>query len=274
MSKICLDYLRNSFLYSYNLCDKMYAGYSDNEILNELQKYREFVIKSFSSIKSEIKTDNKKLNTCVESFQSLPGQDLYRQLILYMDQVIIPDPVFEQTEIKTSFSKTMGKFIGLSKDDALNREKLVKGINYVREIGELIDSNYIVMLPMSFMHETPKDIPVRYSPNAFSDQIPADILNYYRSNAHVYNLEKCDSGLRFDRKKALSLGTAILIEFEGQEQNSSVFYQYIEQEIVDLDKKTGRYKARMFIPDSIDRRTFEAWVNQSVNQYANHHYED
>lgn len=274
MSKICLNFLQNSFLYSYDLCEKMYAGYSDVEILNELQKYRKFIIDNYLSIKSEIKTENKKLNTCVESFQKLPGQDLYRQLILYMDQVVIPDPVFEQTEVKTSFSKTMGEFMGMSKDDGFNRESLVKSINYIREIGELIDNDFIVMLPMSLMHESPKDIPVRYSPNAFSDEIPADILNYYRSIAHVYNLEKCDSGLRLDRKKALSLGTAILIDFEGQGQKSSSIYQYMEQEIVDLDKKTGRYKARMFVPDSIDRQTFEVWVNQSINQSANHHFED
>lgn len=274
MSKICLNFLRNSFLYSYDLCDKMYTGYSDIEILNELQKYRKFVIDNFLSIKSEIKTDNKKLNTCVESFQKLPGQDLYRQLILYMDQVVIPDPVFEQTEVKTSLSKTMGEFMGMSKYDRFNRKSLIKSINYIREIGELIDNDFIVMLPMSLMHESPKDIPVRYSPNAFSDQIPVSILNYYRSIAHVYNLEKCDSGLRLDRKKTLSLGTAILIDFEGQEHNSSGIYQYMEQEIVDLDEKTGRYKARMFIPDSIDRQTFELWVNQSINQSANHHFED
>ena len=274
MSKICLNFLRNSFLYSYDLCEKMYVGYSDIEILNELQKYREFVIDNYLSIKSKIKTENKKLNTYVESFQKLPGQDLYRQLILYMDQIIIPDPVFEQTEVKTSFSKTMSEFMGMSKDDGFNRESLVKSINYIREIGALIDNDFIVMLPMSFMHESPKDIPVRYSPNAFSDEIPADILNYYRSIAHVYNLEKCDSGLRLDRKKALSLGTAILIDFEGQGRNSSSIYQYMEQEIVDLDKKTGRYKARMFVPDSIDRQTFEVWVNQSINQSANHHFED
>jgi len=252
----------------------MYAGYSDNEILNELQKYREFVIENFLSIKSEIKNDNKKLNTCVESFQKLPGQELYRQLILYMDQVIIPDPVFEQTEVKTPLSITMGEFMGMSKDDGFNRESLVKRINYIRDIGELIDNDFIIMLPMSFMHESPKDIPVKYSPNAFSDQIPADILNYYRSIAHVYNLEKCDSGFRLDKTKKLSPGTAICVEFEGQNKTRSSFYQYIEQEIVDLDKNKKRYTARLYIPDSIDKQTFDAWVYQSINQSANNHFID
>ena len=274
MSKICLNYLRNSFLYSYDLCEKKYSGYSDGEIQGELQKYRNFVVENIEGIKSEIKTDSRKLDICVESFHNLPSQDFFRQMILYMDQVVVFDPVFAKTEMQTSFSKAMGEYIGLSKDKEFDREKLVEDIDYVRNIGELIDNDFVVMLPISLIHESPKEIPIQYSDNLFSDCIPTDILEYYRSIAHVYNLEKSDSGLRLDRGKALSVGTNIFVDFEGQGQSNGNMYQYVEQTITNYDQNTGKCEVRIHIPDSIDKRVFDTWVNQSINQAANHHFNE
>ena len=68
-----------------------------------------------------------------------------------MDQVIIPDPIFEMTELPTSFSDTMGEFMGLKKKEDFNREKLVDFINYIKFINPLITAGFVVMMPVSLI---------------------------------------------------------------------------------------------------------------------------
>lgn len=46
------------------------------------------------------------------------------------------------------------------------------------------------------------------------------------------------------------------------------------QEITSFDEKTGQAEFRMHIPDTIDKKTFEHWVYQSINQSANHHFQE
>ena len=54
MSKNCLEFLFNSFLFETGLSSCLYYNYSDNQIMLELQKYREYVINNFEEIKNLI----------------------------------------------------------------------------------------------------------------------------------------------------------------------------------------------------------------------------
>lgn len=51
-------------------------------------------------------------------------------------------------------------------------------------------------------------------------------------------------------------------------------FQYMSQEILEFDEKTGKALFRMHIPDTIEEASFNAWVNQSINQAANHHFKE
>ncbi len=130
------------------------------------------------------------------------------------------------------------------------------------------------MLPISLIHESPKEIGINYSPTAFSDVIPAQILEKYRSIAKVYNLEKSDKGLIMDPQKTLKVGTQIYVDFPDEIKTMGCMYQYMLQEVVDYDESTGLAQFRMYIPDTIDEATFYHWVNQSINQAANNHFKE
>ncbi len=272
MSKKCIEFLSESFLYLSSAVDSNYSAYKDEVIIDELQKYREHILKNIQNINDEIKHTHDKLNISVETFERLPTEDLYKQLVLYLDQVVIPDPLFELTEHKNSFSDIMGEYIGLKRTSGIDREKVVDTINYIKCIAPLIDFGFVIVMPISLMHEGPKEIPINYSPNAFSDVIPSPILNYYRSIAKVYNLEKSEKGLTMDPKKPLILGTQIYVDFLNDVKSNGHLYQYMEQEIVGFDEKTSRAKLRMYVPDTISEDVFKHWVNQSINQAANHHF--
>lgn len=274
MSKKCLSFLLDSFLFLSDAVETNYSTYQELEMLSELKRYREYVLRNIEDIKSEIKHTHDKLNISVESFKKLPTEDLYKQLILYMDQVVIPDPLFELTEEQNPMSETVGEYMGLQKASPISREKLVDIINYIKCITPLIEANFVVRLPISLIHESPKEIAIKYSPTAFSDVIPSHILDYYRSIVKVYNLEKCEYGLRMDSTKPLIPGTQIYVDFPDVMKSKGHIYQYMLQEIVEFDEKTGKAAFRMHIPDTIDEQTFKVWVNQSINQSANYHFKE
>ncbi len=275
MSKNCLEFLFNSFLFETGLSSCPYNNYSDNQIMLELQKYREYVINNFEEIKNEIHCENEKLNINIESFGELPTIDIYKQLVLYMDQVVIPDPIFELTEIKSNLNDAMGQIIGLPKSEKeINREKIVEAVNYVKCISELIKLDFVVLLPLSLMHETPKETPITYSPTAFADALPQDILNYYRSIVQVYNLKKSNNGLQVVKNSTLVPSTKILVEFEDNQRNKGAIYSYMDIKVLDCDDKTGKIKMAYRLADSISEDVFKHWVNQSINQTALHHFSD
>ena len=251
-----------------------YSKYQDSEITSELEKYRNFVLENIENIQNEIKHTHDKLNISIETFNELPTEDVYKQLVLYMDQVVIPDPLFELTEERNPFSDTVGQYMGLQKTSGIERQKLTDVINYIKCISPLIESCFVVMLPVSLMHEAPKEIGINYSPTSFSDIIPTPILEFYRSIAKVHNLEKCDTGLRMDPGKPLMLGTQIYIDFPCEIKSNGCIYQYMLQEVVEYDEETRKALFRMYIPDTIDAPTFNAWVNQSINQAAKHHFKE
>ena len=122
MSTKCISFLMNSFLYLSDVVENHYSAYQDKEIVSELQNYREYVLKNVEDIQSEIKHTHDKLNINIESFNTLPTEELYKQLVLYMDQVVIPDPLFELTEERNPMTDTVGEYMGLQKASAISRE--------------------------------------------------------------------------------------------------------------------------------------------------------
>ena len=60
MSKICLEFLYNSFLYHLDLCEAQYRGFSDKDLLDEIERYREYVLDKFCDIQHEISKENEK----------------------------------------------------------------------------------------------------------------------------------------------------------------------------------------------------------------------
>ncbi len=268
MSKKSLEYLKNSFLFNSTSLDNKYSMYSDNDLYNELQKYREYILSNVDTIQGEIRNDYNKLNICIESCKELPTEDMYKQLILYMDQVVIPDPIFNLAEPKSSFSEATEKLIGFTTHEKVNKNNLCDLIDYIVCITPLIDAGFVVMVPLSRIHER-AEIPILYSPTAFSDVIPKNILDYYRSIAHVKNLEPTEKGLIVVDEESLHLGTRILIEFTDEDCLTGHIYQYWITKIFDYDEKSGKAKFGYRPADSISKREFAAWINQSVNQAAN-----
>ena len=195
MSQKSLEYLCNSFLFDSLSRANGYNMYSDDDIYDELQKYREYIISNMDEIRGEVRNDCNKLNVCIESCKELPTEDMYKQLILYMDQVVIPDPLFDLAEPKSSFSEAAGQLMGLKRQEKVNKKKLSNLVDYIVCITPLINAGFVVMAPISRIHER-KEIPILFSPTAFSDVIPIEVEIDNTSS----NLAVTECKLRFLRR--------------------------------------------------------------------------
>ena len=267
MSKKCFDFLCNSFLGDKESLSSCFSRYKDGEIKNELKKYRQYVLTNIEEIYGEIKNDENSLNISLDSSEQLPTEDVYRQLLLYMDQVIVPDPLFRFTEEHPQITKTSAYLLGLTPFDGINKEELCNAIKYIFDIETLIINEIVVMVPVSLIHEQPQKIPILYSPSAFADVIPETILKYYRSIARVYNLVPDDGKLKVITQKPLEVGTRIMVEFTDDDICGKSVFQYYH---IKNDEKN-----MIFIPaDSITNKEFNVWVNQSINQASNSHFND
>ena len=273
MSKKCLEFLQNSFLYDLNALNCEYSNYTENEILSELQKYREFVLSNIKIIQGEIIDNKNSLNVCLESDKQLPNEETYKQLMLYMDQVVICDPLFSKTEDRSLSSFTSEFVMGFSHSEKINKKELCEAVSYILSIHVLISNGFVVMLPLSIIHEGPNNIPLTYSNTAFSDVIPKPILDYLRSISQVYNTVPIENGLRVMMDKQLELGTSIFIDFTDKDKLPGTVFQFLNCKSLGHDKTTENLKLRIEPVENIDNATFRTWVNQSINQAANAHFD-
>lgn len=272
MSKKCLSFLNESFLFQNKYIDSGFSNYNDDELRNELQRYRDFVLANYDEIKKEIQNESNNLNVSVETFNKLPNTDLYKQLVLYIDQVVIPDPLFKLTDVHTPFHDGISRLIGVKKNKNFERKRLVDAIIYIKRISLLVNQNFVVMLPISLMHEEPKEIPLKYSPTAFADVLPINILEYYRSIANVVNTEKDETGLIMNFNKPLIPGTEIYVRFPDDERITGSGYLYVTSKHLGYDEKSGHAQIGFRTAEDISEEEFNCWVNQSINQAAIHHF--
>ena len=113
MSHINFDFLTDSILFGSNLEDD-FEALNEGILREELARYREYVLENFNEIKKEVIMDNRKITVTIESFGKRPDNNILKQLALYIDCVLIADPLFSFTEEKNEiFEKEYRKAIGI-----------------------------------------------------------------------------------------------------------------------------------------------------------------
>jgi len=274
MSVMCIEFLQNSFLWDNRMVDTGYFSVDERDLFDELQKYRENVLSNISEIQEGIHNDISTLNVCIESFTDLPTEQLYKQLALYVDQIVIPDPLFELTEVKPGITSVFSTFMGVSNSENINRSDVANAVLYIKSIYLLITSNLVKLLPISLIHEAPKELPITYSETGFRDVLPPHIREFYSSIVKVCNMERKANHLRLSMEEPLRPGTGIYVFFPDEDRRCGFAYQFMRSEVLNIDKQTGKFEFRSTIPDSISEMEFIAWVNQSINQASIKHFEE
>ncbi len=270
MGSITYDFLNESFLFDPSLVEEGYASVGEKELEKELQKYRDYAISNLPALRNEI-------NDPTQTMRIFGAKDYFSiehllQTAFYLDQVVLPDPLLPFSRTEPDVSKTMNEFLGMNKDYSVDRVGLSGAVKRMRQLTPMVAGDFIKFFPISYYLEPDDQIPVSFSPNAYSDILPMQVLGAYRERADVRSLKKDKEGWIVEND--LQLGRGIAIHFKEDNDENWHIYNLFEQRIAKVDDETRIAHFEMTLPSELpDKDYFLAWVNQSINQAAIAHYE-
>lgn len=275
MSNILYDFLTESFLFKDELIENKYHNISEAELKKELALYRQYVLKNIEVLFHDINDGFNNTTVFSEMYSTkLININLLKQCSLYVHKFVVDDPLFRLTERVDKgipIGDHLNEYLGFQNNQGMNRIELVDSIKYLKSLTPGIVTGYIKMIPGSFMHEPPKEIPLTYSTNYFSDVRQKEILDFFREHAIVSPLKKIDGGFRILSKQQLKPCRAINIEFKDHLELIGKVFFLMESKVISKDDETRTVRLIQTLPEEAPSKDyFDAWVFQSINQTANH----
>ncbi|KAF5030290.1 hypothetical protein DSECCO2_639640 [anaerobic digester metagenome] len=150
MANTAFDFLIESFLFCDSYIDDNFRTVPEEKLLAELQKYREYIQKNFSDIIQEVQNNNQ-LNVSLESAGALPNEQLLKQLALYLDKVVIADPIFEFTPLKSGMHVPMSRLMGINPNSEIDRRGLAYSTKYMKCSTPLVAAQFVKYVPISLI---------------------------------------------------------------------------------------------------------------------------
>lgn len=267
MANTAFDFLTESFLFNDRYIRDGFKTVSEMELQGELQKYREHIQKNYTDIVQEMHNENE-LNVSIEAAGELPDEQLLKQLALYMDKVVIDDPIFDFTQLKAGIHVPMSKLMGVNPNDEIDRRRLAYRAKYMKWSTPLVATQFVKYVPISLIHEPPKELPILYSGNNFSSELSKELYNFFYEKAIVSNVIRENGSMSYREGETLEMGTTIAINFDREHIRKGRIYQFVKSKYRNFDEKSGRFEMIQYIPDTISERDFKFWVQNSINRAA------
>jgi hypothetical protein len=272
MGSITFDFLTESFLFKNALIQDAFRLISDQEILKELSKYREFCLSNHYELEEDVLANQSSLK--VVSGREMPDSLLLKQSAFYIEQYVISDPLFSLTHNKNSLSKAMNTYQGIN-EEPINRKKLSQVTAYMKSLTPMVFANYVKFLPISYFFESPEELPILYSNNGFDDVLCEPIINFFKEKSIINSLERLPDNPRMLRFNDLQPCREIAIQFKDHLTSHFYFYTLLKSDFSILDEQEGKFSCSMNLPDNPpDRDAFIAWVEQSFYLSCKQLYDD
>ncbi|SDG19090.1 hypothetical protein SAMN04244560_01931 [Thermoanaerobacter thermohydrosulfuricus] len=148
------------------------------------------------------------------------------------------------------------------------RQALTEVVRYMKSLTSAVTAGFVKFIPISYVHEPPKDISIYYSENGYSDALPSNLLEWFYKKVRVSSLTKDVNGWSYKPGGKLKPCRGIVIDFEGY-NGDSYSYFLCESEIESIDKNTGYFTSHLWLPDEPpEKEIFNWWVYQSINRAA------
>jgi len=271
MGSRTFDFLTDSFLLDESLIRQGFRDISDDEIVGELKRYREFCLSVATELEAEILTGPKS-NLRLFSGVKDVGLDLLKQTAFYVHQHILYDPLFELThQMNPEERKAQSAFnscFGFSQPP-LNKKRLASVAAYLLALRPMVAADYVKLMPTSYSFEPPKEIPLTYSETGFQERVPEALRQFFHERAIVESVKDVD-GAKIIYPK-LEIGRGIYIRFEDHDLSEG--YGYILVPIESVGGEDANLELLLGKPTAPpEREEFEAWVFQSINQSAGRIY--
>jgi hypothetical protein len=266
------DFTERSPLFKKKHIDDDYRFLSDESLRRELALYRECSLQAADRYAARGKRELSVFTDTSGSF--LPDEALLKQCALYVENVIIDDPIFRHTAPRNKSVEALNALFGINQGVEVDRRELAHSAAYISRLLPAIQADFVQLLPVSYFHEPPKEIPITYSENLYADALPEALLNWFRSAAEVYPLTKGDRGWYSLPDEPLRPCRAIGVHFRGHPSYLDPVFFLTQLEVLSVDEETGIVETVQTFPDAPpSAEWFITWVYQSVNQAARRFFE-
>ena len=253
MSNIAFNFLTESFLF--NEADSVYHKRTLQEIDNEIEKYRNYIIANLKNINDEI---NKKYNFIqpLLKLHTIPSMNELLQGSIFLDTYLIDDPIFSYNCNSIKFANYERKKVGLKEvtDDDIKKELSDLAI-YMKSLtkGVTIEIGYIKFYPFSLglQYEYNPQIKI---PDLSINNIPENVYNWFKERLVVLNMENNRTNSK------LTISNKILLFFKDDEEGEP-YFEHLHQIIPEkYNGKTLRIRLDGdYIPD-LD--SYNNWVSE------------
>jgi hypothetical protein len=272
MGTLTFDFLVDSFLFKDSLIQEKFEGILEQDILAELTLYRQFCIDHLDELQQEIQRNN---TLRIFSGMEMPTPKLLKQSAFYVGQYIIDDPIFKFTHPSRDADKAFNKMLKVE-EQGIDRHLLSHAVAYMKSLTPMVVADYIKFIPVSYLFERPKEIPILHSDCGFSDSIPESLISFFSEHAIIKSVDivGSDKGSRFINLNDPEPCREIMIQFKN---HIATGHGYILYETLSLKESEmpEHYNWSMHLPDKPpDLALFEAWVNQSFYLSSNDVYQN
>lgn len=262
MGSVTYDFLADSLLFHPKSLETDFKNESVDRLEWELQSYRSFCIDNYEELISEIKS--KRSSIKVFSSTENVSVNLLTQTALYIEQFIVPDPLFKFTDKQSETGKVTSKFLGY-KDSQLDKQKLKEAAQFLKDITPMVAGDFVKVFPLSYHFEGPKVIPFNIPENYNNGLLPDNIRDFFWENVEIKSMVKSSKGGWIVDSKLYPC-RGIIIDYKESTNRHGMLYHLFQMEVLDFDEETRKATFAHTLPDSppgIDE--FKAWVTQSVN---------
>ncbi len=259
MSNISFNFLTESFLF--NEVDTKFSKRTIDEIEDEINNYREYIISNLNELNSEI-YKNYNFIQPITIHSKLPSMDELLQGSIFLDTYIIDDPIF-RFDIKQIKMGNVERYqMGFQKEsDEEIKNELSEIVNYMKSLtsGVNVAIGYIKFYPLGlYLNNYFK--PIMRLPDISTNTIDQNVFNWFFERINLNNLKKDTEGLVIDDN--LLISNYIAIKFDDDKENGSIICHYQSGQIESIINNHARIRFDgNYIPNKTE---YDNWVNQEI----------
>src|SRR5437867_9926013 len=162
MGATIFGFLTESFFFDRALIADKFRTIDEKRLRAELRAYRDFCLSSKAEIESEVSANKSSLK--VLSGVECPDVRLLKQSAFYIEQYILPDPLFAMTHESGQMNDAISSYLGMGQS-VIDRDRLATILSYLHSLTPMVAANYVKFLPLSYIFEPPKNTSIYASYN-------------------------------------------------------------------------------------------------------------
>ena len=269
MSRPLYDFLSESLLFDEAILAEDYRIVSSEDLERELSRYCEHARRVAAEILALAQNMTPNVAAFLGGHQNvLPEETVLKQLALYMQGVVVSDPLYDHSRFPSDVERAATQVLGLN-ERSIDKPALAKAARYMKSLTPAVAANFLHFLPLGYFHAPHDVIPLRFSPDGFASALPRELMAWFRQRARVRPLRHEGGKWFYVEADELKPCRGIYIEFDDHPSERSAIYFLFESRVVDLDEERRIARMVQTLPETPPTaEMFDAWVNQSLNSTA------